>query len=169
MIRRSTVVSVTTKGTEMDTRTETDSTSTLLERVNEYTDSGQRSAYFAGAAHFVGGAITREVARLLVEIDDLIEATDNDERVHAMIEISILPTLARIERHAKQIGEFPLDQLHTRITDGEIAAVVTAQTDTRNEAEIARHRAEDDPCQRGTIGCCIDHVGFDLGVRCETW
>lgn len=36
------------------------------------------------------------------------------------------------------------------------------------EARIARDRDEDEPCQRGIIGCCIDHHG-EREDTCETW
>jgi hypothetical protein len=32
---------------------------------------------------------------------------------------------------------------------------------------VAWSRAETDPCQAGTVGCCIDHE-LDQG-DCETW
>lgn len=31
---------------------------------------------------------------------------------------------------------------------------------------VATDRAEDEPCQRLTPGCCVDHRGDE---RCETW
>jgi len=31
---------------------------------------------------------------------------------------------------------------------------------------VATDRREDEPCQAGTPGCCVDHKG---GERCETW
>jgi len=35
------------------------------------------------------------------------------------------------------------------------------------DAAVARDRAEDEPCEVGTVGCCINHSRFDSG--CETW
>lgn len=32
---------------------------------------------------------------------------------------------------------------------------------------VARSRRESDPCEVGTVGCCIDHSEDDGG--CETW
>lgn len=32
---------------------------------------------------------------------------------------------------------------------------------------VAWGRNEEDPCQRGTTGCCIDHT--DPDSSCETW
>jgi hypothetical protein len=37
-----------------------------------------------------------------------------------------------------------------------------------DEAPIAYDRDESDPCQCGTIGCCIDHDGF-RSAPCEAW
>lgn len=32
---------------------------------------------------------------------------------------------------------------------------------------VAMDRVEEEPCQRGTEGCCVDHV--DSSGECETW
>jgi len=42
------------------------------------------------------------------------------------------------------------------------------------ERQIANHRAEDDYCERGTQGCCIDHTAERTSSprdekNCETW
>jgi hypothetical protein len=37
---------------------------------------------------------------------------------------------------------------------------------TQTETKIAHDRDPEDPCQRGTEGCCIDHQGDE---PCETW
>lgn len=34
--------------------------------------------------------------------------------------------------------------------------------------QLATGRAEHEPCQRGTVGCCIDHSGPGA-FNCETW
>lgn len=33
---------------------------------------------------------------------------------------------------------------------------------------VAYLREEDEPCQRGTVGCCVDHKG-ERDDTCETW
>jgi hypothetical protein len=38
--------------------------------------------------------------------------------------------------------------------------------DTTTPYEVATDRAEDGPCERGTVGCCVRHHG---GESCETW
>lgn len=36
--------------------------------------------------------------------------------------------------------------------------------------ELAVGRREDEPCERGTVGCCVHHdVGIGGGLVCETW
>lgn len=55
----------------------------------------------------------------------------------------------------------------------------TSRPMTRGEAEaggrlheaqwehVAEDRDESEPCQAGTVGCCINHDGYD--GSCETW
>jgi hypothetical protein len=30
-------------------------------------------------------------------------------------------------------------------------------------------RGETEPCEAGTIGCCVNHVKSPTGTSCETW
>jgi hypothetical protein len=30
-------------------------------------------------------------------------------------------------------------------------------------------RAEDEPCERGTVGCSVDHTASGHDSHCETW
>lgn len=45
------------------------------------------------------------------------------------------------------------------------------QTKPRNPqpTPVAWGRAEDEPCQAGTIGCSVDHSAPGGDVPCETW
>lgn len=44
------------------------------------------------------------------------------------------------------------------------------ETNTNPERRVAHGRPETDPCQAGTPGCCIDHVGpGDEDMGCDTW
>jgi hypothetical protein len=36
-------------------------------------------------------------------------------------------------------------------------------------APVAAGRRETDPCERGTVGCSVDHVRADRGTACATW
>ncbi len=46
---------------------------------------------------------------------------------------------------------------------------VSAEPDDRTAtgALVARDRGEREPCEAGTVGCCVKHVGEDAG--CESW
>lgn len=39
-------------------------------------------------------------------------------------------------------------------------------TTTALGSPVAEDRDEQDPCQRGTVGCCVDHT---TDTDCETW
>lgn len=34
---------------------------------------------------------------------------------------------------------------------------------------IAEDREPDEACQKGTVGCCIDHPSVGPETSCETW
>lgn len=57
--------------------------------------------------------------------------------------------------------EFPSGERHYRVP----LSAITYRTLRRI---VARDRAETDPCEAGTPGCCVDH-GRDHGDGCDTW
>lgn len=58
---------------------------------------------------------------------------------------------------------------HPAVPEDELPAVPSAQLCGQcggRLPRVAEDRAETDPCQRGTVGCCVDHDGDE---ECETW
>lgn len=49
-----------------------------------------------------------------------------------------------------------------------IAEIIAQQEAREAKPRVATDRAEDEPCQRGTDGCCIDHVTGEES-SCQTW
>jgi hypothetical protein len=44
--------------------------------------------------------------------------------------------------------------------------------DTPGRFVLATDRAEDEPCERGTVGCCVNHTAthaHPMHDNCETW
>lgn len=52
---------------------------------------------------------------------------------------------------------------------GRLSVFRVAQRRMLTTDGLAVGRPEHEPCERGTVGCCITHVGVAAGFDCETW
>lgn len=52
------------------------------------------------------------------------------------------------------------------VLDAKLTYVTTNTNETKTGPVVAWGRAETDPCERGTVGCCVAHDG---DTPCETW
>ena len=66
--------------------------------------------------------------------------------------------ITNVESH----GSNPWTRYTVRFDDGSTASGLVLGVDV----EMIAERDEDEPCERGTVGCCIEHVADS---ECETW
>lgn len=75
-----------------------------------------------------------------------------------LVGVAMQPPAAEVEAAIDELGEAPWCVIRERASD------------MRDAAEfVVADRAEDEPCERGTVGCCVDHGATPDHDACEAW
>lgn len=77
------------------------------------------------------------------------------------------PGIYRLCEACRSVDPAEFSQPLVDYIDAHTARLNTTTTTSNDARTIATDRAEDEPCQTGTPGCCIDHSADD--GSCETW